>query len=421
MRKFLCYDTEAAARGEINVDSRGMLTPPSSGGVSSWNDLKDKPFYNEKTLIAMLHKEDFSFMKIGVAEGYGHVATPKIDGITGVDDFDFVLSMKAVVNQDTGKTFEFTVRKSEIADFNFEGPDDTGAWTFDCDSLRILSGVNPENVTVDEWLVFIPFTPEEFDSTTELTFEIFKINAKKIGKDEVAYEEFPFVSYEGQELTEEQQHMVCDNIGALYPGIKHNAQQAIPVVTTTGDGSTYVATIDGMGTPVKGNLMVIIPHTDSTTGGPRLNVNGKTAQLVLSGPNQTGDASNDYTGTVTSWIRSGYPLLVIFEGTKYRILNTITVKAHQRGCGAGVCTTEASRANKVVNDGTINYEMVHAGVLLAVKFTNGNTAENPTLRCYTSGAFPIVDTYENAIAPDAIVAGKWHLFACYKNKYIMLQ
>lgn len=27
MRKFLCYDTEQAARGEINVDSRGMLTP----------------------------------------------------------------------------------------------------------------------------------------------------------------------------------------------------------------------------------------------------------------------------------------------------------------------------------------------------------------------------------------------------------
>ena len=25
MKKFLCYDTEQAARGEINVDSRGML------------------------------------------------------------------------------------------------------------------------------------------------------------------------------------------------------------------------------------------------------------------------------------------------------------------------------------------------------------------------------------------------------------
>lgn len=30
MKKFLCYDTEQAARGEINVDSRGMLKPVDS-------------------------------------------------------------------------------------------------------------------------------------------------------------------------------------------------------------------------------------------------------------------------------------------------------------------------------------------------------------------------------------------------------
>lgn len=34
MKKFLCYDTEAAARGEINVDSRAMLKPiPASSGL----------------------------------------------------------------------------------------------------------------------------------------------------------------------------------------------------------------------------------------------------------------------------------------------------------------------------------------------------------------------------------------------------
>ena len=30
MKKFLCYDTEQAARGEINVDGRGMLKPVDS-------------------------------------------------------------------------------------------------------------------------------------------------------------------------------------------------------------------------------------------------------------------------------------------------------------------------------------------------------------------------------------------------------
>ena len=42
MKKFLCYDTEAAARGEINVDSRGMLKPSGSGlptGGAPYNQL----------------------------------------------------------------------------------------------------------------------------------------------------------------------------------------------------------------------------------------------------------------------------------------------------------------------------------------------------------------------------------------------
>ena len=33
MKKFLCYDTEAAARGEINVDNRGMLKPTTPSCV----------------------------------------------------------------------------------------------------------------------------------------------------------------------------------------------------------------------------------------------------------------------------------------------------------------------------------------------------------------------------------------------------
>ena len=39
MKKFLCYDIEQAARGEINVDSRGMLRPnstvPSTNGAAN--------------------------------------------------------------------------------------------------------------------------------------------------------------------------------------------------------------------------------------------------------------------------------------------------------------------------------------------------------------------------------------------------
>ena len=50
MRKFLCYDTNDAASGKINVDNRGMLRP---GVQSDWNQndetaadyVKNRPFY----------------------------------------------------------------------------------------------------------------------------------------------------------------------------------------------------------------------------------------------------------------------------------------------------------------------------------------------------------------------------------------
>lgn len=50
MKKFLCYDTEAAARGEINVDSRGMLKPTTPSAQSDWNvtDSADPAFIKNK-------------------------------------------------------------------------------------------------------------------------------------------------------------------------------------------------------------------------------------------------------------------------------------------------------------------------------------------------------------------------------------
>ena len=53
MKKFLCYDTNDAASGKINVDSRGMLKPTGSSAQPDWNVtdsadpafIKNKPFY----------------------------------------------------------------------------------------------------------------------------------------------------------------------------------------------------------------------------------------------------------------------------------------------------------------------------------------------------------------------------------------
>ena len=56
MKKFLCYDTNDAASGKIDVDSRGMLKSTGSSAQADWNVtdsadpafIKNKPFGMEK-------------------------------------------------------------------------------------------------------------------------------------------------------------------------------------------------------------------------------------------------------------------------------------------------------------------------------------------------------------------------------------
>ena len=49
MKKFLCYNTEQAARGEINVDSRGMLKPVDS----ELSDTSTNPVQNKAIKSAL--------------------------------------------------------------------------------------------------------------------------------------------------------------------------------------------------------------------------------------------------------------------------------------------------------------------------------------------------------------------------------
>ena len=63
MRKFLCYDTNDAASGKINVDSRGMLTP---GGVKTAiirsSSYDDRNSSNPYTCTNMTFEEAYQMM-----------------------------------------------------------------------------------------------------------------------------------------------------------------------------------------------------------------------------------------------------------------------------------------------------------------------------------------------------------------------
>lgn len=59
MKRFLCYDTNDAASGKIDVDSRGMLKSTGSSAQADWNVtdsndpafIKNKPFGKEKGAV----------------------------------------------------------------------------------------------------------------------------------------------------------------------------------------------------------------------------------------------------------------------------------------------------------------------------------------------------------------------------------
>ena len=91
-------------------------------------------------------------------------------------------------------------------------------------------------------------------------------------------------------------------------------------VTTTGTGSAYVATIeDGPESLYTGLLLVIVPHTTSTSTTPTLNVNSLGAKSIYLYAD-TYTSSTYYPGSTTAY-NSNKPLLLMYDGSYFRVLN----------------------------------------------------------------------------------------------------
>ena len=86
----------------------------------------------------------------------------------------------------------------------------------------------------------------------------------------------------------------------------------IPIVTTSGTGTAYTATIDGM-TLTAGASFMMIPHTVSTTTAPTLNVNGLGAKNIR---RRLSSATTSTTqGYNASWLSANKPIRVEYDGT----------------------------------------------------------------------------------------------------------
>lgn len=97
------------------------------------------------------------------------------------------------------------------------------------------------------------------------------------------------------------------------------ASSEIPIFTTSGTGSIYKANVPGITEPVKGMLVVMIPHTNSNTNLPSLIINGGN-KVTIFRPRSSGG--------VTGWddrskLISGTPYLLIYAGNLWLSINSV--------------------------------------------------------------------------------------------------
>lgn len=90
--------------------------------------------------------------------------------------------------------------------------------------------------------------------------------------------------------------------------------RSVPVVTT-GTGDAYEATVEGIDKLEAGISFKMMPHTESTSSTPTLNVNGLGARTIVPrlASEETRNHINNYEGP-ENWISANFPVEVVFDG-----------------------------------------------------------------------------------------------------------
>lgn len=109
----------------------------------------------------------------------------------------------------------------------------------------------------------------------------------------------------------------------------------------------------------------------------------------------------------------GDEIITALSDISEKLEDVTTMTPAKLGFGYTVCDTAADTAAKTAN--LANYQITEGSVVF-VKFTNGNTATNPTLNLNNTGAKPMY--YRGAaVESDVIVAGDIGTFVYSTNVY----
>ena len=105
------------------------------------------------------------------------------------------------------------------------------------------------------------------------------------------------------------------NTYELYPQTKAELVEGLSLfgpVTTSGSGSAYTATVDGINALTNGVKVTIIPHTNSTTAAPTLNINELGAKSIRQ--RVSTNTTLTVQGPSDNWLVSGKPVTLMYNG-----------------------------------------------------------------------------------------------------------
>ena len=153
------------------------LSEEIADGVS-WNELKDKPFYLEKTLVVELTKDDFTANDQDGHIKYMYRSTPKLDWFTSAESIAFEIE----IVDTNGRRYTATQDSIDVSIENDNTDDDYEYWTCHSLAFEIVSGVDldfydDEYYYKDEWGVLVSYGGIEF---SEINIKIYRVDVKKI-------------------------------------------------------------------------------------------------------------------------------------------------------------------------------------------------------------------------------------------------
>ena len=97
------------------------------------------------------------------------------------------------------------------------------------------------------------------------------------------------------------------------------------IVTTAGDGANYTATVNSIKELTPGVNFIMIPHTNSTSTAPKLNVNGFGAKTIRQ-PLTTNNTAT-VPGATDNWLVAKKPVRVMFDGTYWKTVEIARASA----------------------------------------------------------------------------------------------